>query len=169
MRGNCQLRSARMALVVVAATVVGGGYGTCRALAQHAAAVNGTAAGSLLALCTAADDAVAALPARGADAAEYLSGVSVTEWRATIEASGRALALELVAQAVITTVLLLVRHSRHPAVAGRLALFADWTTDPLENSGWCAALELLRPALGAQPVGLVPESSLRSCAFSMRG
>ena len=154
---------------VVAATVVGGGYGTCRALAQHAAVVNATAAGSLLTLCTAVDDAVSALPARGADAAEYLSGVSATEWRATIEASGRALVLELAAQAVVTTVLLLVRHSRNPVVAGRLALFGDWSTDPPQNSVWCAGLELFCPAFGAQPVGLVSESSLRSCAFAMRG
>ena len=98
-----------MALVVVAATVLGGGYGTCRALAQHAAAVNGTAAGSILSLCVEVHEMVAGLPTRGAEAAESLSGVSVAEWRATLEDAGRALAVELAAQAVVTALLLLVR------------------------------------------------------------
>ena len=101
------------AVAVAAATVVGGGYGTCRALAQHAAAVNGTAAGSLLSVCDGVIEAVAGLPARGADAAESLSGVSVAEWQATIEESGRALALQLAAQTILFGVLLLVRASFH--------------------------------------------------------
>ncbi len=114
-----------MALVVVAATVLGGGYGTCRALAQHAAAVNGTAAGSVLRLCAGVNEAVAGLPARGAKAAESLSGVSVTEWQATFEDAGRALAVELAAQAVVTALLLLVRARGSPLQpVGLRALFA---------------------------------------------
>lgn len=73
-----------MALVFCAATVLGGAYGTCQALAQHEAAVNGTAAGSILSLCNAAS------------------------W-SKFDASERAFALELAAHAALTSILLLVR------------------------------------------------------------
>jgi hypothetical protein len=117
-RADVAARSAdgRVEMAVVlpfaTATVVGGGYGVCRALAEHAAAVNGTAAGTVLDLCGAVSMAAAGLPDRGAAAVEALSGVSVDEWRKTVESSGRVLALELAAQAILTSVLLLVRRPR---------------------------------------------------------
>lgn len=161
-----------MALVVVAATVLGGGYGTCRALAQHAAAVNGTAAGSILSLCAEVHEAVADLPTRGAEAAEFLSGASVAEWRATIEEAGRALAVELAAQSVVTAVLLLVRlreRGSPPQSVCVHASFAVQNVDPRGHCVCCVALELLCFALSAQPVGLVSEPSLRPCTCSLRG